>query len=89
MVESERVGTPPKSSAAAYLEFLNLAPCINFDHLTEVSSSDGRSDNSDRAHLGREIRGECIHDAGEFLPCSLYAFNEGLSAKFPGVVAIA
>jgi len=73
----------------SHLELLNLTLCIDFDHLTQVSPSDSRGDNSDRACLGSEIRGEYIDDAGEFLPRSLYVFNARLSPKFPGLVAFA
>lgn len=78
--------TDRRQRRGRYLELLDFTLCIDFDHLTQVSSGDGRGHNSDGAHLGGEIRCKCIDNTGEFLPCSLYTFHEGLSAKFARIV---
>lgn len=76
------MGSPP----TAYLELLNLTLSIQFEHLTKISSGDGRGDESDRAHKVRELRSERLNDVRKFLSCSLYAF-EGLFPKCPGAVS--
>ncbi|KAI3479879.1 hypothetical protein L1887_58027 [Cichorium endivia] len=63
------------------LEFEDLAVCLDFDLLGEVTARDGLCDEGDTAHLVGEVGGETIDDVLELLPGSFDAVHLCLTAE--------